>query len=324
MDWKHRLFALESADGVIESIPSMMKAQELDLLYSLVKNYYKGEGYIVDAGIFMGASTKCFIEGLAANPHSRRVAKPAIHSFERAMVTRPMTNFAGFKDLPINSDYSGMLRDRFAFSDEVSFSFGDITLKDWNRDDPIEILFLDVLKTPEVMFRCNEMFFPSLIVGQGVLVQQDFYWPFGWWINAWMEMWADYFEPIDWAETSLIFRYTKELPAEAYNAETLTSKSEDEVFDMLYNAKLPAYRLDQFLNLKLTAIQYLFHKGNFERARRELDIFLERFYRDIYKDQTNQIAIRFKGDLARLTTNIDKGLATAARRAAVKAKTSNG
>ena len=142
MDWKHRLFALESADGVIESIPSMMKAQELDLLYSLVKNYYKGEGYIVDAGIFMGASTKCFIEGLAANPPPRRVAKPTIHSFER--------------------------------------------------------------------------------------------------------------------------------------------------------------------------------------ARRELDIFLERFYRDIYKDQTNQIAIRFKGDLARLTTNIDKGLATAARRAAVKAKASNG
>ena len=43
--------------------PSMMSIPERQFLFGLASRYYAGKGIIVDAGIFLGASTRCFGEG---------------------------------------------------------------------------------------------------------------------------------------------------------------------------------------------------------------------------------------------------------------------
>ena len=46
------------------AVPSMMSMYEKRFLYGLAKQYYRGDGIIIDGGIFLGASTRCFADGL--------------------------------------------------------------------------------------------------------------------------------------------------------------------------------------------------------------------------------------------------------------------
>ena len=46
--------------------PSMMTKDEVSLVYRLAAAHYSGRGEIVDAGIFLGASTHAFARGLEA------------------------------------------------------------------------------------------------------------------------------------------------------------------------------------------------------------------------------------------------------------------
>ncbi len=44
--------------------PSMMSPGEKQFLYGIARNYYTGHGRIIDAGVFLGASTLCLGQGL--------------------------------------------------------------------------------------------------------------------------------------------------------------------------------------------------------------------------------------------------------------------
>src|SRR5690348_6152549 len=78
------------------AVPSMMSVAERRFLYGLASKYYSGAGVIVDAGIFLGASTRCFGEGLRENPvvadATKKWRRPVI-SFERGIVTPTMPAF---------------------------------------------------------------------------------------------------------------------------------------------------------------------------------------------------------------------------------------
>ena len=56
-----------SVDGVI--CRSMLMPYELSLLYALAKDYWHGEGAIVDTGCLYGLTTRMFADGILKNPH---------------------------------------------------------------------------------------------------------------------------------------------------------------------------------------------------------------------------------------------------------------
>jgi len=307
MDWNHRKYALESAEGVIDAIPTMMKAPELDLLYSIAKNRYTGSGIIVDAGIFMGASTKCFLQGILSQGDALNSDRPLIHSFERGKVTPAMKGYEGFESYEVGDDYSKLVKKLFEDAHYVNFNFGDIQDIVY-FDKSIEILFLDILKTPNVMQKCNELFFPNLQVGKGIVVQQDFYWPFGWWINAWMERWNEHFEYIDFAETSLVCEYVKELPSSAYDPNEIMGTSEDEMVDILKNPNIPAFRLDHAMAQRLKVVNYLMFVKNYARAFEELDEFMNTYFAKFLVRKTDAVSLRMKNDINRMRGTLKKSL----------------
>ena len=76
--------------------PSMMSLPEKQFLFGLASRYYAGKGIIVDAGIFLGGSTRCFGEGVRSNPKREEIMRNwprPIVSYERAIVNPNMPLF---------------------------------------------------------------------------------------------------------------------------------------------------------------------------------------------------------------------------------------
>lgn len=204
------------------SVPSMMSVAERRFLFGLASKYYSGEGLIVDAGIFLGASTRAFGEGLRENPSLKsaiaRWRKPVV-SFERAIVTPTMPAF--FKRNHIETDLSP--GDSFAdivrknvepVSDVVDLRIGDI-METGRLEQPIEVLFLDVLKLPEINSFVVENYFSKLIPGRSVVIQQDYFYDLLPYIKTYQEAFSEYFSYIGEIGSTAVFLCAKQIPKEA-------------------------------------------------------------------------------------------------------------
>jgi hypothetical protein len=201
-------------------VPSMMSMLEKRVLFTLAKERYTGEGLIIDAGIFLGASTVCFGEGLRLNANEKAITKrwkKPIISFERGIINPGMPAF--FKRNAVEG--MGQPGESFAaaveaniqpVADLVDLRMGDILETGLGIASPIEILFLDVLKLPEISHFAIRNFFPKLIPGVSIVIQQDYFYerlPF---IKTDQEFFADYFTCIGEVCSTALFLCTKAIP----------------------------------------------------------------------------------------------------------------
>ena len=64
-DLRDRLWNEIIIPSEVESIESMLTMSERKLLIALARDYYTGDGIIVDAGCFLGGSTLSLCAGIA-------------------------------------------------------------------------------------------------------------------------------------------------------------------------------------------------------------------------------------------------------------------
>ncbi len=196
---------------------TMLVPDEIRLLYALGRDFYTGEGCIVDAGCFLGGSTRALAQGLRDNPKKPPSAK-AIHTFDMFAI-EPWTLGIYFpKDTPLDRGFLDIFERNIAgYEDLVQVHVGDVTKEDIPALPKIEILFNDLSKSIDIGDFINRSMFPKLIPGKSVLVQQDYL--FGeWtgWLHVAMEEFSDYFELIDYTYVnSVAFHYRKAITPEA-------------------------------------------------------------------------------------------------------------
>lgn len=164
------------------AVPSMMTESERKFLYGLAARYYTGAGVILDAGLFMGASTVCFGEGLRANANYadiKRSREKPIVSLERGIVNPGMPAFFDRHKI----EFSGAVGDSFepvlrrniaSVESDVDLRVGDI-LERGKVDDKIEILFLDVIKNVQIARFVMSEYMPRLIPNRSIVLQQDYF-----------------------------------------------------------------------------------------------------------------------------------------------------
>jgi len=199
--------------------PSMMSIPEKQFLFGLASRYYAGEGIIVDAGIFLGASTRCFGEGIHSNPRREEIVanRPQpIVSYERAIVNPNMPRFfrrhgLTFSAAPGESFESELRRNVAPVKDLVDLRIGDF-MDATAPGCPVEILFLDILKTPVLSLRAFRMFYPKLVPGRSVVVHQDYFFEELPWIKTHHEALAAYFDFIGEIGSSAVFLCRKSIP----------------------------------------------------------------------------------------------------------------
>jgi hypothetical protein len=259
-----RLYALERAPDLPPRIVSLMFPKERDLLFSLAKHYYCGDGDIIDAGIFMGSSTFCFATGLNENPNTRT---GTIHSYDRAIVTEGMANYQTVRDRigAPGTDFGNYLRTTVeSIGRPIVLHLGDIMQMSYSGK--IEILFLDILKDRSIFRHCNRIFMGCLIGGRSLVVQQDYFWYENWYINAYMEMLSDYFLMVDSAETSCVFLNTSAVPAALYETDPLEQLSRLEIISLLDRSTARSTTIFQYVMSELCTVGYALANGGLPEA----------------------------------------------------------
>ncbi|WP_158743415.1 hypothetical protein [Acidisphaera sp. L21] len=199
-----QVFKFKSSTGDTLS-RSMLTLHEMALLYALARHVYKGRGAIVDAGPLLGASTFALCRGLADNTMitpAQRVGQ--VYSFDlfRSQgyekflgdITPPATGSLLPEFLKVNADHIT----------SIVPHQGDFMSWAW-PNMPVEIFFLDLAKSWELNTFAIRHYFPVLIPGESILVQQDYIHFNEYWIHITMEHFAEHFEVLGFMHGATCF-----------------------------------------------------------------------------------------------------------------------
>ncbi|MEA2298791.1 MAG: hypothetical protein QOF77_1727 [Solirubrobacteraceae bacterium] len=192
----------------------MLSLEERRLLYVLARDYVHGDGAIIDAGCFLGGSTIALAGGLAENPRAERC--PPIHTYDLfALDASYKHSYPGLVD---GIEVGESMRPRFEallgpLLARVEVHEGDICGERWSGD-PVEVLFIDICKSWAINDHVVGQFFPALLPGRGVIVQQDLIHEWLPYLTMTMGLFRDSFELIDavpWC--SAVYLCTRAIPA---------------------------------------------------------------------------------------------------------------
>jgi len=203
------------ADEYLGDIHTMLSHGERLMLHWLAKNLALTEnGSIIDAGCFLGGSTLALATGLGQR-HTRDDQNYRIHTYD--IFIAPNDGYS-LKAIGNSRRPGQTVLDLFAknvenFCEKIFVHGGDF-LKSLAPHGGIDILFIDIAKTRDLNRKLVEEFFPKLIPGHSILIQQDYNDHSCPWINATMEILSEYFEYLIDESGSRIFLLTKEIPVD--------------------------------------------------------------------------------------------------------------
>jgi hypothetical protein len=193
----------------------MLSKTERKLLYGLARDYARDNAAIVDGGCFLGGSTAALLAGLRDRPDPW--AGPPVVSYDLFRVEAYTIGkfFADDPAIRVGDSFRGRFDANVARFDVPHVVHeGDITEIGWSGD-PIDVLFLDVLKSWEINDAALRDFFPSLVPGRSVIVHQDYGGPYMPWIPITVELMRDSLVLIDWMEWGThLFFLENDVPAE--------------------------------------------------------------------------------------------------------------
>ncbi len=211
--WVHRPEALHHVlEGsrlplTVRRHPGMISPEERAALYYTTLNHYRGDGVIVDAGCFLGASTACFAAALNARGATPR---KAVHSYDMGVIGSPQmvrlaNQASGREDFKKGDSFASLIEAQVApYQAHVDLRIGDIVAH-IAEPDPIEILFIDVCKSAPINATVTRATFPRLLPGRSIVVQQDYMHEWLPWLPITMGHFADRFAYLGAAGGSAFF-----------------------------------------------------------------------------------------------------------------------
>jgi hypothetical protein len=181
----------EMASGL--AVPSMLTHEESKLYHWLGRTVL-GDGATVDLGAFAGGSAARLLSGLALSGREYQ-----LHTYDRFRSSRAFwAKFMPDEPLPDadDADILPLARRHLApWGERVTFHLGDIGTMHW-AGGPIEVLSVDAAKGSAMADHIAAEFFPALMPGRSILVQQDYLMSVQPWISAQMVALAGHFVPL--------------------------------------------------------------------------------------------------------------------------------
>ncbi|WP_133489716.1 hypothetical protein [Aliiroseovarius marinus] len=217
-------------------VPTMLAPEEQRFYFWATSEWMQDKGAVVDLGCFVGGSTARLAAGHQLAGHTG-----LIHAYDRfganeaakehILYAQGVAPFEGSKTLDLAIDLLTPWTERIALHP------GQIEEQIWD-EGPIEILVMDASKSVQTMDAMTRTFFPSLIPGQSLVVQQDYlFWRLPW-IAMQMELLADYFTPVASVPGhTMVFLNTKQIDDDALNIGMVTPRTHEQRLDLLERAK---------------------------------------------------------------------------------------
>ncbi|MFN7941426.1 MAG: class I SAM-dependent methyltransferase [Thermoanaerobaculia bacterium] len=154
---------------------------ELQYLRACFARQLTGQGAAVELGCALGRSTIAMLEGLAENPACAG-APLQVYDWMKFdwLLLEEYRRFAGAAAAGIveGDDFEPIFRRNVEpWSDRVRLHVGDIARASWDGG-PIEILFVDIMKSWPATLGVLRTFYPHLVPGLSLVIHQDFKNPF--------------------------------------------------------------------------------------------------------------------------------------------------
>jgi len=179
--------------GPAAGVPTMLTPEESQLYHWLGRRA-RGFGATVDLGAYAGGSAARLLSGLSRSGHPFHV-----HSYDRFRSSRAFWAKYMPDEPPPEADDADLLpvvrRHLAPWQDHLTLHIGDIGDKRW-EGGPIEILSVDAAKGAVMADHVAAEFFPALIPGQSIVVQQDYLMSVQPWLCAQMVSLRDCFQPL--------------------------------------------------------------------------------------------------------------------------------
>ena len=184
----------------IHDAVGMIGPEERRCYWWLARNWLDERGCIVDAGAFVGASSVAFADGAAAAGRRAFQGRPILHAFDYFSVVDAyveQTIAASFRRVPMGDSYLPIYeRQTAAYRDMIAIRAGDFLTQRWDAT-PIALLFIDLAKTPALNGHVVAQFFPHLLAGHSLVLQQDYFHCWHPCIHITMEYLKDHFDLVD-------------------------------------------------------------------------------------------------------------------------------
>lgn len=281
------LFISDNIDDDIKSHPGMISSEERSFLYNLTKNNWKARGYIVDGGAFLGVSTKCFYKGIrdgaASADEIRNLGKP-IRSYEQVVAThtwemqrtRMVHKKFNIKDVKIGDSFADeLIRFTENMDDLVDMNIGDI-MNVKSFDGEIEILFLDILKSPEIRRHCAEIFYPKLLENSYV-IQQDYNQPNILSIKVFQEYMSDNFNHVGSVRSTSVFKLKKTIDVSVISEFFENPPSSEEQYALHEKAESHPNSDARKLLMRCSRCKLMIHFKDFDKAAALINDTREKF-----------------------------------------------
>ena len=189
------------------------------MLFFVAKDYYSGNGEIMDVGAFLGTSSFCLAKGLFENPVVGNKGK-RIHAYDAFVPWKePAGTFDDtirllendFKVTLVNGSFVGSFLDNTKeYQDGISVVQGDILVSKCDRG--VEILFIDICKELAIQSHLLHEFYPNIQI-DGLVIHQDYHHALLPWIHVVQERLSEYFEMVVVkASYSAVFMLKKNIP----------------------------------------------------------------------------------------------------------------
>lgn len=170
--------AIRDAD-LLNVVPegSMLDAAQAAVLHQLTRLYFTGQGRIAELGAFTGGTTRIFGEALRRSGYRRPVLE-VYDLFEHNGASRarladhPLYEADGFQAI--------WAANTAEYADLLLPCIGDLRQTATTYTEPLETLYVDIVKHPSVIAPVVQHFLPRLRRG-GLLIHQDyFHWQSPW------------------------------------------------------------------------------------------------------------------------------------------------
>jgi len=180
------------------AVPAMLKLGESQLYHWLGRNV-QGGGATVDLGAYVGGSAARLLSGLALSGRDYH-----LHAYDHFRSSRALwAKYLSDDPLP-DSDAADILplarRHLAPWDTHVTLHPGEIAEQRWTGGE-IEILAVDAAKGSAIADHIAAEFFPALVPGRSILVQQDYLMAVQPWLPAQMFALSDHFVPLAQVET---------------------------------------------------------------------------------------------------------------------------
>jgi hypothetical protein len=192
----------------------MTSRREQHWLRKYAAQSYRGLGAIVDLGCFLGGTTIALAEGLALN---RKAQGQQIHAYDLFTWNEGYEAWAKATELagqfrPSESFLPEFLKRTEPSRDYIVVHQEDLRAASWTG--PIEFLYIDAMKAPQVASAIASNFFPHLMPGKSYIAHQDYPHYVTWWIHILAYRLRDYFGLGADLPQSTLFRLKRELDPE--------------------------------------------------------------------------------------------------------------